>query len=828
MTITINIYRGLDNHERVQVNHAVVAQAEAAVQQLQASFRIRFNAITRMSNRNANPLIGGEIVWRSDARNYLIDFPKLDAIALFDRNTHLLWQEQQTDLQYPVSWSVAHLRMNQEPGMSEPFILANGGYGVQVHFSVPEDGFVMAQGRFSELIAETVAGFNEAGYEILVHNGKATFCCAGSQDDTVISSEWTQSRSLELLGHKMTVDARPTVTTLRKLRQNLIVAPLIVGPIISTSLALVFYLFCSSRLKNRRLREEIACRQNAEDELRKLSMAVKHASSSIIITNPKGVIEYVNDQFCNSTGYSIEEVVGQRVGQFKSGEMSSDYYKKLWATITSGQVWSGEMRNKTKDGELFWEQVSISPMFSLDRTITHFVGVRSDISERKKLAERLQQLAYYDDLTSLPNRSYLKEKFQNAVNLSQRHNRTLAVIFIDLDNFKIVNDSLGHEAGDQLLQVAAERLMKCVREGDIVVRLGGDEFVIVLADLRDESDAESVACNIRSSIQTPVCIRDQIVHVGASIGISLYPRDGHSLDELCKASDIAMYAAKNQGRNTYAFFNSEMNARAMSHLALDSDIRIAVHEQAFHLNYQPQVCCSTQEIVGVEALLRWDHPTRGLVSPVDFIPVLENVGLISEVGDWVLKEVFHQIVLWREKGIGGITFAINISAKQLQHSDFPDRVAALIRETGIDMDIDQIEFEVTESMLMEQMENAIAILNRLHALKISIAIDDFGTGYSSLCCLQKLPLNTLKIDRSFVRDISSNHDARAITEAILSMGHSLNLRVISEGVETIDQLEYLREHSCNEVQGYLFARPMMASELEPMLVAGGMLWPNTG
>jgi diguanylate cyclase (GGDEF)-like protein/PAS domain S-box-containing protein len=450
-----------------------------------------------------------------------------------------------------------------------------------------------------------------------------------------------------------------------------------------------------------------------------------------------------------------------------------------------------------------------------------------DISERKLSEEKIRLLAYYDSLTGLPNRTFYKELLSRALLAAQRHTKLMAILFIDMDFFKRINDTLGHSNGDLLLQAVAKRLVTCVRKDDSVARseedfsssavsrLGGDEFIVLLNELVHANDAAVVAHRILDDLTSPFTLSGQEVFISASIGISLFPLDGEDPDSLLKNADIAMYHAKEQGRNNFQFFSPSMNTSALGRLTLENDLRKALERGEFLLYYQPKVEVATRQLIGVEALIRWQHSTRGLVSPAEFIPLSEDTGLIVPIGEWVLRAACEQNKAWQAAGFAPLAMSVNLSNRQFRQKDLTDTIIGILRST--DMEPRHLELEITESTIMQNPDNAIAALRKLKDLGVGVSIDDFGTGYSSLNYLRRLPLDCLKIDRSFITNITRNADDAAITSAVVAMAHSLKLVVLAEGVEKEDQLALLQQLGCDHVQGYLFSKPVPAEEFLPFL-----------
>jgi diguanylate cyclase (GGDEF)-like protein len=436
-------------------------------------------------------------------------------------------------------------------------------------------------------------------------------------------------------------------------------------------------------------------------------------------------------------------------------------------------------------------------------------------SQRKLAEDQLRFIATHDPLTELPNRSMFNERLRHALNQSTRYTRGLAVMFIDIDRFKVVNDSLGHSAGDRLLQDCAKRLTECLRESDIVARLGGDEFVVMIENFTGPRDAIAVAQKVLVALAKPFFVDGQEFLMSASIGISTFPDDGADVETLVKNADIAMYRAKDQGRNNYQFYSAQMNKHTFERLAMESSLRRAVERNEFLLHYQPKLDLRTGAIAGVEALVRWKHPDWGMVAPAQFIPLAEETGLIVQIGEWVLKTACEQSRQWRDQGIPGVRVAVNLSARQFAQKSLLQDVARIIAESGLTPEC--LELEITESMVMQNPEHARETLQKLKAMGISLSMDDFGTGYSSLAYLKKFPIDCVKIDRSFIKDIPVDADDMAITKGVIALGHSLRLKVVAEGVETKEQQEFLQANDCDEMQGFLFSKPLPTEEITTLL-----------
>ena len=562
---------------------------------------------------------------------------------------------------------------------------------------------------------------------------------------------------------------------------------------------------------------DIAERRALETRTGQLASAVEQTADSIVITDREGVIEYVNPAFERTTGYSAREAVGRRPSLVKSGLHDDAFYRRLWRTLEAGQSFHDVFINRCKDGSIYYEEKSISPLRDPRGHITHYVSAGRDITERMRTQERLHFLAHHDALTELPNRVLFTDRLAHALAQARRRAGTLAVLFLDLDRFKVINDTLGHDVGDRLLQEIARRLRGCLREGDTIARLGGDECGILLEDLAGPADVSLVADKILAALHGPVRLDEHELHVTASLGIALYPGDGEDARTLLKHADVAMYRAKAAGGNCYQFYTADMTARASERLRLENALRHALDRDQLVLHYQPQVDLVSGRVIGVEALLRWRHPDFGLVPPLEFIPLLEEIGLIHDVGEWVIREACRQAMAWQSEGIHGIGMAVNLSAHQLLHRDVLKRVEQALADSGYRHGLECLELEITESLLMENVDQTIDKLYQLNRMGIRLSVDDFGTGYSSLAYLKRFPIQVIKIDRSFVRDIASDPDDAAIVDSIIAMAHALKMEVIAEGVETPEQLAYLKARGCDAMQGYLFSRPLPADEVRAKL-----------
>jgi diguanylate cyclase (GGDEF)-like protein/PAS domain S-box-containing protein len=548
-----------------------------------------------------------------------------------------------------------------------------------------------------------------------------------------------------------------------------------------------------------------------ENQLRMLSIAVEQSTNSIVITDTRGVIEYVNAAFVKTTGYDSDMLIGKNTSILQSGKTPNSTYEELWGKLLLGENWQGEFINRKNDGNEYTENLNISPIRNTDGKVTHYIAIKEDITERKSNEERIKYLAHFDSLTGLPNRAQLNDHLKYILGLAKRNNGRFAVIFLDLDRFKQINDSLGHDVGDLLLIELSRRLQGTLRDVDMVSRLGGDEFIILLPDT-DIHGAEHVAQKLLETTAQPFVIHTHELIVTASIGIALYPDDGMDMEMLFKNADTAMYRAKHEGRNNYCFFTEGMQILSERNLQLVNALRSAIERHELHVYYQLQISQDSGKIVGSEALLRWFHPDLGSISPAEFIPIAEESGLILPIGEWVLRTVVRQAKKWIESGMTPMIFAVNLSAIQFRYVGFPELVTSILDEAGLLPEY--LELELTESAAMHDPQTAVHIIDDLNARGIRVSIDDFGTGYSSLSYLKKFKVSKLKIDQSFVRDLHTDFDDKAIVHSIITMAHNLGIMTIAEGVETIEQLDFLKEKGCDEIQGYYISKPLPVEEFE--------------
>ena len=561
---------------------------------------------------------------------------------------------------------------------------------------------------------------------------------------------------------------------------------------------------------------DITLRKEAEDKLRLMAQVFEQSGDAILITDRENKIIATNRSFTQLTGYAQEEVLGLDPKLLKSGKEPKEFYEAMWDALLKENYWQGEIWEKRKDGHLYPKWLTISAIRDQQGELINYLAAFSDITQRKQAEQKIEHMAHHDPLTNLLNRFSLTERLSQALGLARRSERHLAVIFLDLDRFKTINDSLGHHVGDLLLYEVAGRLSESVRSSDIVSRLGGDEFVIVVPQVQSGIAVAHIVSKIQTSLSRSFLLDGHELHITPSIGVSVFPHDGESVEELMKNADAAMYHAKSQGRNNYQFFKHEMNATAHERLLLENDLRQAVEREEFLVYYQPQMDAATGRVIAVEALVRWQHPVRGIISPDQFIPVVEETGLIFPIGQMVLETACRQVATWLADGVPPVRVAVNLSARQFQQGDLPETVARILLDTGVPPAL--LELEITESVAMNRPKETIRHLLHFKYMGVELAIDDFGTGYSSLSYLKLFPVHRLKIDRSFVRDLENDANDAAIAAATIALAHTLGMEVVAEGVETSGQLEFLKEQHCDTIQGYFFSRPLPAAAVTEFIL----------
>jgi diguanylate cyclase (GGDEF)-like protein/PAS domain S-box-containing protein len=561
-----------------------------------------------------------------------------------------------------------------------------------------------------------------------------------------------------------------------------------------------------------------AVKDELENTLLLRNRAIEAARNGIAIADvrqPGNPLVYANPAFTKITGYELTEVLGRSLAFLHGEEHEQKELQIIQSVLRYRKTDHTILRNFRKDGISFWNKLDIAPIENNTGEVTHFIGIIDDITELKTYQEQLEYQATHDELTGLSNRNLLNDRLNQAIASAQRHQKEIYLIFLDLDRFKIINDTLGHEAGDELLKEVAKRLQRCVRSEDTVARYGGDEFVLVLSQNVKLEEIVMIAKRLMVEITKPCKIRDRDFLNTVSMGISIYPHDAQDKETLLKYADIAMYEAKDRGRNTFCFYTEELNQRLMQRLTLEQDLRLALKMEQFIVYYQPKVDLYTGRISGMEALLRWNHPEKGMIPPDQFIPLAEEIGLIIPIGEWVVRTACLQAKTWQAAGWAKISMAVNVSPKQLHSSHFDKSLSDILEQTGLEACY--LDLEVTEGAVMEDPEKMIVMLNRLKKIGVQISMDDFGTGYSSLSYLKRFPFDNLKIDKAFVNNIPEDEGDVTLVLTIIAMAHNFNLKVIAEGVEKQEQWDFLKQKNCDQIQGYFFSRPLQAQEAENLL-----------
>lgn len=573
------------------------------------------------------------------------------------------------------------------------------------------------------------------------------------------------------------------------------------------------------QISNTMLKKEVENRIEYERQLIQAASVFENTIEGIVITDRNGDIQRVNNAFTKITGYESEEVIGKNPRILKSDRHEPEFYDQMWESLKTRGMWEGEIWNRRKNGETYVEWLSINSIRDAENNTVQYVSLFHDITDQKRSEDRLHYQANYDALTGLPNRQLFNDRLKMAISHAKRNDLPVGILFLDIDDFKNVNDSLGHYQGDLLLQQVADRLTNCCREEDTVARPGGDEFLIIASFIKqDEPAATMLAERVLESFERPFELGKRQIYINASVGITLYPIDGADTDTLVKNADMAMYQAKNKGKNRFSLFSEEMNLAVMRQITLNNDLRKAISRNEFSVFYQPKVNISTGMVVGMEALVRWNRLGKEMVSPVEFIPLAEDNGVIYQMGEWVLSTACRQARKFCDICGRDIFMSVNLSVKQFQQKNLVTLIKKSLNEGGFSPEL--LTVEITESIVITDIEETIEILNHLKELGVHVSIDDFGTGYSSLSYLKKMPLSELKIDKTFIDDTPGNPEASSIVAAILSLAKSLNLKTVAEGVETVEQLAFLREKGCDEIQGYLFSKPIPAEEMMNLLKTG--------
>ena len=563
--------------------------------------------------------------------------------------------------------------------------------------------------------------------------------------------------------------------------------------------------------------QDITEHMKMENTLHLYASVFERSGEAIIITNDKNEILATNEAFHKLTGFSQQEAIGKNPYTLITAKSTAAGNLPIWRTLAENSFWQGEMLNLHKDGYTYTAWLSITAVLNAEKKITNYIASFTDISEHKAALDHIQHLAHHDLLTDLPNRLSLTERLKQAIDTAQRNKEIIGIMFIDLDRFKTINDTLGHHIGDLLLVEVSQRLKACVRSNDIVARLGGDEFVIALLELKNIDATFPIADKILSTVGEPFVLEGHQIHSSPSIGIAFYPDNGNGIGDVMKNADIAMYHAKSKGRNNYQLFESSMNQENFERLELEYDMRIALERGEFILHYQPKIDARSLQVVGVEALVRWQHPKKGLIPPGQFIPLAEISGFMISLGEWVIKTACRQLKHWHNQGLSNLQMSINLSQRQINRPNLASFISDIIQQENINPA--KLEFEITESMVMDDPQKTIESLEVLRRIGVFFALDDFGTGYSSISHLKLMPISCLKLDRSYVKDIETNPSDAAICASTISLAHDLGLEVVAEGVETERQYEYLKTLGCDKFQGYFFSKPLTAAEIEAFIKA---------
>lgn len=564
-------------------------------------------------------------------------------------------------------------------------------------------------------------------------------------------------------------------------------------------------------------------KQKIKELMKKLS-DVKFAldqSSIVVITDNRGRITYTNEQFCAISQYSREELLGQDHRIVNSGHHPREFFKNMWATIGKGNIWRGEVKNRAKDGSYYWVETTIVPFLNEKEKPYQYVSIRNDITsrkeievEREKTEQMIYKLAYYDTLTDLPNRRLFLDYLKKGIQDDGEHESQNGVIFLDIDRLKNINELCGHEIGDLILMEIPHRINQCLRESDVLSRFGGDEFTILVKNVSGKSEVERIAEKINESLKKTVILGERSFTISCSMGIAMSPFHGNDSDTLLKRAAIALYSLKERGGNGYLFFDKEMERRSLERIEFENELRKSIKLEEFTIDYQPKIDLITGRTVGLEALMRWHHPEMGVISPAKFIPVAEETGLIIPLGEWILRRACEQNKYWQQKGFSPLRVSVNISVQQLKQPNLVEKIKEILTET--EMEPRWLELELTESIFAD-IDYVAPVLRRIRALGVQISIDDFGTGYSSLSYLKRLRVDIVKIDASFIKDITTDKGSRAIVKAIITFAEAFNLEVIAEGIENQAQLQALLDEGCNQGQGYLYSKPLSVKEIEQYL-----------
>jgi diguanylate cyclase (GGDEF)-like protein/PAS domain S-box-containing protein len=700
-------------------------------------------------------------------------------------------------------------------------------------------GYVYSPFRLNDLMSG-IPGKKQAGAEpdidLEIYDGRVRSVDSLLYDDDGIAhalgkptpERLTLNRSMDLYGHTWSLHFTSRPAFHAAFDQNKPLHILLFGTLLSGMVSGLIWVFATQRRRAlalaSRMTEEIAERNRAEEalkerheELQLAAMVYQNSSEAMTVTDSNGAIVSVNPAFTEVTGYTLEEVVGRNTSMLSSGRHDHAFYQAMWNEINTTGHWQGEIWNRRKNGELYLEWITINTIYHNDGSAHRYVSLFSDITKKKESEELIWQQANFDTLTGLPNRHMFYDRLEQAIKKSHRSGLPMALMLLDLDHFKEVNDTLGHAQGDVLLVEAARRIAEYVRESDTVARLGGDEFTVILSEVEDVNSVERIAQNIIERLAAPFQLLQETAFVSASVGITLYPNDAQNVDTLIKNADQAMYLAKNSGRGRFSYFTAALQEAAQTRMRLGKDLRNVLAAKQLAVYYQPIVEMASGKIYKAEALVRWQHPERGMVSPMQFIPLAEESGLIHEIGDWVFREAARQLKRWRERFVPEFQISVNVSPVQFRQNSVDDESSWTSHLRAMDLPGQSLAIEITEGLLLNAEINVTEKLLSFRDAGVQVALDDFGTGYSSLSYLKKFDIDYLKIDQSFVRNLEDDADDMALCEAIIVMAHKLGLKVIAEGVETERQRDLLAAYGCDYAQGFLYSKAVPSEQFEALL-----------
>jgi diguanylate cyclase (GGDEF)-like protein/PAS domain S-box-containing protein len=831
------LWKGLENQEKANRYKLVEAEAKKVTEIIDNDLHNRIKSLKRIVKRWENRGGTPKSEFINDIQAYIIDEPGYQAISWVDKSYHVRWIAPLIGNEAALNLNLAFeekrrialekVKTSRLATLTSPITLVQGGKGFLLYLPIYINGefegilstVFRTQEWLSHILQEKLAPKKELNFHHLISMDK--------QNIYIMDSWKKESISLWEVAVESTIHGK-NFKTLSRLTNNFInqnqsILPrlvLFVGVILSLLISIVIYLVQKannavqlSDANQALLDNEITVRKKTEEKIKLAASVFTYARESIAITDTTGAIVDVNDTFMTTTGYSREEAIGQNSRILKSGRQLPEFYADMWKALLKEGYWSGELWNRRKSGEVYAEIKTISAVRDIHGITTHYVSLGNDITPIKEYQDQLERIAHYDVLTNLPNRSLLADRLSQAMLQCSRHAKSLAVVFLDLDGFKCVNDAHGHDMGDALLITLSVRMKKALREGDTLSRIGGDEFVAVLADLATVEDSAPVLERLLLAASEPITVGDVVLNVSASIGATLYPQDNVDVDQLIRHADQAMYVAKESGKNRYHLFDTAQDDAVKVQQGMLEAIRRALDNHQFVLHYQPKVNMRTGTVIGAEALIRWQHPERGLLSPAEFLPAIEKNRIMIEMGEWVIDSALTQISQWQAMGLNiPLKISVNIAAIQLKQPNFTQRLITLLAAHP-NVEPHYLELEVLETSAFDDVHHISTTMNDCMALGVNFALDDFGTGYSSLTYLRRLPANVIKIDQTFVRDMLIDPDDFAIVEGVIALAKSFRRDVIAEGVETIECGTALLQLGCELAQGYGIARPMPASDI---------------